>query len=222
MRWLLCAALAAVVPAHAIDADVVIPRSEGTVNFDGRIDEPMWRMAARLTHTSFTRWDADAYDTALMPFHLRFFHDGRMLYVALVSYDRDVEADATPENSDGLYSLSLATRAGKLRHYRLRWSENPTVADGEMRVPRRWGARLRGPFGAPSRAGGGYVFEFAIPLSDLGWKPGDTVPANIIVNDRNGKPGATYRTPGAEFRRYAWGSFDNENRAAYRTIKLAP
>ena len=87
---------------------------------------------------------------------------------------------------------------------------------------RKWSARLRGPFQQPTRAGGGYVFEFAIPLWTIGWKPGDTVPLNIIVNDHNGKPGAPYHSPGAEFARYAWGSFDNDRREAYRTLKLAP
>ena len=219
---LLCAALALISPMTAMGADVTAPRLNGAVTLDGRLEEPMWRTALRLPHTAFVRWVADTYVKDPTVFHLRFFHDGRTLYVALVSYDGYVEADADPDNSDGLYSLSLATRAGKLKHYRLRWSENPPLAGGEMLDSAEWGAHLRGPFEEPARPGGGYVFEFAIKLSAIGWKPGDTIPLNIIVNDHDGKPKAAYQTPGAEFARFAWGSFDNGNRAAYRALKLAP
>lgn len=91
-----------------------------------------------------------------------------------------------------------------------------------MLVPGKWGARLRGPYADTSRAGGGYVFEFSIPLAATGWKPGDTVPVNIIVHDHDGKPSAAYNTPGAEFARFAWGTLDNDNRNGYRTLKLTP
>ena len=222
-HWLLRAALLVLfAPLTAISADVTVPRLNGIVTLDGRLEEPMWRAATRLPHTAFTRWVADTYDKDPSAFHLRFFHDGKMLYVALVSYDRYVEADAVPENSDGLYSFSVITRAGKLQHYRLRWSANPPVAGGEMLASGKWGAHLRGPFADPSRPGGGYVFEFAIPLAVIGWRPGDTIPANIIVHDRDGKPSAPYNALGAEFARFAWGSLDNDNRASYRTLKLAP
>lgn len=221
-HWLLCAALAQIAPLTAVSADITAPRLNGTVTLDGRLEEPMWRAAARLSHTAFRRWIADTYDKDPAAFHLRFFHDGVMLYVALVSYDRYVESDAVPENSDGLYSFSVATPAGRLKHYRLRWSANPPVAADEMADSAEWGAHLRGPFEDPKRAGGGYVFEFAIRLSAIGWKPGDTIPLNIIVNDHDGKPRMSYRTPGAEFARFAWGSFDNGNRAGYCTLQLAP
>lgn len=221
-RWLLCAALAAVAPMSALSADISVPRLSGTVTLDGRLTEPMWRAAARLPYTEFKRWVADTYDRDPTSFHLRFFHDGVMLYVALVSYDRYVESDAVPVNSDGLYSFSVATPSGKLKHYRLRWSANPPVAADEMYDSGEWGARLRGPYEDPNRAGGGYVFEFAIRLSAIGWKPGDTIPLNIIVNDHDGKPRMPYRAPGAEFARFAWGSFDNTNRAGYRSLTLAP
>lgn len=220
IRFLATAALLA--PLTGMGADVTAPRLNGTVTLDGRLEEPVWRAAARLPHTAMTRWVADTYDKDATVFHFRFFHDGRSLYVALASYDRYVEADAAPENSDGLYSFSLATRAGKLQHYRLRWSANPPLAGGEMLDPGKWGARLRGPFADPTRPGGGYVFEFAIPLAAIGWKPGETVPVNIIVHDHDGKPGAPYNAPGAEFARFAWGSLDNDQRAGYRTLKLAP
>jgi hypothetical protein len=218
----LLVATALLAPLIGLGADVSAPRLAGAVTLDGRLEESMWRVAARLPHTAFTRWVADTYDQDPTLFHFRFFHDGRTLYVALVSYDRYVEADAAPENSDGLYSLSLATRAGTLQHYRLRWSTNPPLAGGEMLDPGKWGARLRGPFADVTRPGGGYVFEFAIPLAAIGWQPGDTVPVNIIVHDHDGKPGAPYHSPGAEFARFAWGSLDNENRASYRTLRLAP
>jgi hypothetical protein len=220
IRLLVAAALLA--PFAGMGADVTAPRLNGSVTLDGRLEEPMWRAAARLPHTAFTRWVADTYDQDPTVFHFRFFHDGRTLYVALVSYDRYVEADAAAENSDGLYSLSLATRAGRLQHYRLRWSANPPLAGGEMLDPGKWGARLRGPYADPSRPGGGYVFEFAIRLAAIGWRQGDSIPMNIIVHDHDGKPGARFNSPGAEFARFAWGSLDNENRGSYRTLRLAP
>lgn len=222
MKWLLCTALTAISSMNAMGADVSVPRLRGPVTFDGRLEEPMWRLAGRVPHTAFRRWVNDVYVKDPTAFHLRFFHDGHTLYVALASYDRYVEADASPENSDGLYSLSFATRTGKLRHYRLRWSTNPPQATGDLPESGEWGARLRGPFEDPTRPGGGYVFEFAIRLSAIGWRPGDTVPVNVIINDHDGKPRMSYRTPGAEFARFAWGSFDNSSRAAYRTLKLEP
>lgn len=217
-----CAVLMLIISVAAAGADLTVPRLNGTVTLDGRLEEPMWRNAARLPHTAFRRWVADTYDNDPTAFNLRFFHDGVKLYVAFVSYDRYVESDAVPENSDGLYSFSIATPSGKLKHYRLRWSANPPVAADEMYDSAEWGVHLRGPFENPKRQGGGYVFEFAIRLSAIGWKPGDTIPINIIVNDHDGAPRKSYRAPGAEFARFAWGSFDNSNLAGYRTIKLAP
>lgn len=220
-QLILCAALSLLIALPATAADILVPHLKGNVTLDGRLEEPMWRKAQRLPHSVFTRWIADTYDKDPSVFHLRFFHDGVTLFVALVSYDRYVEADIAAENSDGLYSFSIATRAGQLQHYRLRWSANPPIAGGEMLDPGKWGARLRGPYDNPERAGGGYVFEFAIPLAAIGWKPGDTVPINIIIHDHDGKPMAAYNTPGAEFARFSWGSLDNDNRASYRTIELA-
>lgn len=221
-HWLSCSVLSLLVPMTAMGADITAPRLDGNVILDGRLEEPMWRMAARLPYTAFTRWVANTYDKDPTVFHLRFFHDGHTLNVALVSYDRYVEADIAPVNSDGLYSFSVATRDGKLQHYRLRWSANPPQAGGEMLDPGKWGARLRGPFAETARPGGGYVFEFAIPLAAIGWQPGDTIPVNIIVHDHDGKPSAPYHTPGAEFARFAWGSLDNDKSASYRTLYLAP
>ena len=221
-QFFICITLALFAPLAAMAADISVPRLNGSVTLDGRLEEPMWREAQRLPHSAFTRWVADTYDKDPTDFHLRFFHDGHMLYVALVSYDRYVEADAAAENSDGLYSFSVATRDGKLQHYRLRWSANPPVAGGEMLDPGKWGARLRGPYADATRAGGGYVFEFAIPLDAIGWKPGDTIPVNIIVHDHDGKPSKPYNTAGAEFARFAWGSLDNDDRASYRTLRLMP
>jgi len=203
-------------------ADLVVPYLPGAVTLDGRLAEPQWRRAARITHASFTLWKADRYEKDPSEFVLRFFHDARRLYVALASYDRYVEPAAPPENSDGLYSFSVVTRAGAIQHYRLRWSANPPVPGGEMTSFGKWGARLRGPFADPRREGGGYVLEFAVPLAALGWKPGDTVPVDVIVQDHDGVPGARYNDPGVEFARFAWGSLDNEARAAFRTLKLAP
>ncbi len=222
MDRLVFVALAVATPIAASSADITAPRLNGNVVLDGRLEEPMWRRAVRLPSTAFSRWVADTYDKDPSSFHLRFFHDGVKLYVALASYDRYVESDALPENSDGLQSLSIATPSGRLKHYRLRWAANPPVPSDEMYDSGEWGARLRGPFEDSARPGGGYVFEFAIRLSAIGWKPGDTIPLNVIVNDHDGKPHASFRAPGAEFARFAWGSFDNGDGARYGTLKLAP
>ncbi len=202
-------------------ADISVPRLDGPLILDGRREEPQWRVAARLQYTEFTRWIADTYEIDPSAFQFRFFHDGRTLYVALVSYDRYIESDSAPENSDGLYSLSIQTRAGEIMHYRLRWAANPPVAGGDMLESAKWGARLRGPFQDAAHPGGGYIFEIAIPLSAIGWEPGDTVPVNIIVNDHDGGPGMSFRTQGVNFARFAWGSFENEDRVHYRTLMLA-
>lgn len=224
-RLLACTALAllaAAASAPAYSADLTVPRLAGAVTLDGRLQEPQWRQAAVLRDDVFSRWVADNYRQDPSAFALRLFHDGRNLYVALSSYDRFVEPDAQPENSDGLYSFSVVTRAGGVQHYRLRWSASPPAPGGEMAAPGKWGARLRGPFADPTRAGGGYVFEFAVPLSAIGRRAGDTVPINVIVLDHDGKPYARYNDAGVEFARFAFGSLDNENRAAYRKIRLAP
>ncbi len=206
----------------AAEGALTVPYLRGEVSLDGRLSELQWRNAARITHADFSLWKADKYETDPSELVVRFFHDGARLYIAVSSYDRFVEPASPPENSDGLYSFSVVTRDGALQHYRLRWSANPPLPGGEMISPGRWGARLRGPFGDASREGGGYVFEFAIPLAALGWKAGDSVPVNIIVQDHDGGPGLRYDAHGVEFARFSWGSLDNENRAAYRTLKLAP
>jgi hypothetical protein len=214
-----CGAGAQQAPARAV---LAVPYLRGAVSLDGRLTEPQWRSAARITRSDFLVWKVDRRQKDPAEIVLRLFHDGRDLYVALSSYDRFVEPATPPENSDGLYSFSVATRGGALQHYRLRWSGNPSVAGGEMLSPGRWGARLRGPFGDPHVEGGGYVLEFAIPLAAIGWRPGDTVPVNVIVLDHNGKPGGRYDEPGVEFSKLAWGSLDNEYRPGYRSLKLAP
>lgn len=217
-----CLALALLLPHISQGDELSIPRATGNVTLDGKLHEPAWRTALRLPHTAFSRWVADTYTKDPDVFHLRLFHDGKALHVALVSYDRHVEADQVPENSDGIYSFSIITRNGELQHYRLRWSANPPVAGGEMLEHGKWGARLRGPYNDASRTGGGYVFEFSIPLAATGWKPGDNIPINIIVHDHDGKPSQPYNAPGVEFARFSWGSLDNDNRSAYRTLKLMP
>jgi hypothetical protein len=226
MRRIACALFLLVVAdrggAQTPRADLEVPYLPGAVNLDGRLAETQWRGAARITHAQFGLWKPGRYEKDPSELVLRLFHDARHLYVALSSYDRFVEPATPPENSDGLYSFSVATRAGALQHYRLRWSANPPVAGGEMLSPGKWGARLRGPFGDPGREGGGYVLEFAVPLDAIGWKPGDLVPVNVIVQDHDGKPGGRYDEPGVEFARFYWGSLDNEARTAYRTLKLAP
>lgn len=225
---LVCALLLALVAGRgsaepaAARAALVVPYLRGPVTLDGRLAEPQWRRAARITQADFLVWKVDRDQKVPSEIVLRLFHDGSDLYVALSSYDRFVEPATPPENSDGLYSFSVMTRTGALQHYRLRWSANPPAAGGEMLSPGRWGARLRGPFGDPRREGGGYVLEFAIPLAATGWRPGDTVPVNVIVLDHNGRPGGRYDEAGVEFAKLAWGSLDNEARAGYRLLKLAP
>jgi hypothetical protein len=204
--------------AHGLE----VPFLRGEVTLDGRLQEPQWRVAARITQSDFGLWKADRYEKDPSELVVRFFHDGTSLYIAIASYDRFVQSATPPENSDGLYSFSIVTRAGAIQHYRLRWSADPPIAGGEMLFPGQWGARLRGPFNDAGREGGGYVLEFAVPLAAIGRKPGDLVPVNIIIQDIDGQPGAHYNDPGVEFARFFWGSLDNEARASFRLLRLAP
>lgn len=222
MKFFVYTLIAAVLPLVSGCADLSAPRLRGNISIDGRLNEPMWTKAARIENTQFNRWIDNTYDSDPSTLQMRFFHDGTMLYGALLSQDHYVEADANPENSDGLYSLSFLTHTGKVMHYRLRWSTNPPAAGGEMLVSGKWAAILLGPYNETKRAGNGYVYEFAIRLADLGWKPGDAVPLNIIINDRDGTPRTPYHSHGAEFARFSWGSFDNDKRDDYKTLKLAP
>jgi hypothetical protein len=215
------AAVLASTPTLAQDA-LAVPRLPGPVQLDGALEEPAWRQAARLTHADFSRWAANRYTHDPDEFTVRLFHDGATLFIAVASYDRYVEPGAAPENSDGLYSFSAIAADGKLQHYRLRWSANPPVAQGEMLDPGQWGARLRGPFADNTRPGGGYVLEFAILLNALGWRPGGNGRINIILQDHDGRAHAPYDDPTVHFARFAYGSLDNEARGAYRAVRLAP
>lgn len=216
-------AFAAVGAPRAVAQDVlIVPRLAGPVALDGVLDETAWRAAARLTHADFTRWVANRYTLDPDEFSVRLFHDGAALFVAVACYDRYVEPDARAENSDGLYAFSVITAGGQLQHYRLRWADNPPRAAGEMRDPGKWGARLRGPFADNSRAGGGYVLEFAIPLGAIGWHAGGDGRINIILQDHDGRPRAAHDDAAVHFARFAFGGLDNEVRDTYRAIKLAP
>jgi hypothetical protein len=198
-----------------------VPRLTGEITLDGRLAEMPWRGALRLPQSAFSRWVADRYTPDPEEFNLRLFHDGRRLYVALVSYDRQVQSDPNSENADGLYAISLVDGKGALQHYRLRWSTNPPVAGGQMLDSAKWGARLRGPYADPTHEGGGYVLEFAIPFTTTGWKPGSDVLVNVIVQDRDGKPDVPYNHPAAAFARFALGSLDNDDRTRYFRLRLA-
>lgn len=219
---LACCPVTAAAQLPGKPVELPVPLLRGEVALDGRLEESQWRRAARLTHADFEMWKADRYEKDPSELVVRFFHDATSLYVAISSYDRYVRGASPPENSDGLYSFSVVTRSGAIQHYRLRWSAMPPVAGGEMITPGKWGARLRGPLGDASREGGGYVLEFAVPLSAIGWKPGDRIPVNLIVQDIDGGPGSRYNDPGVEFARFFWGSLDNEARGSFRAIVLAP
>ena len=222
------AVLAALLPLLAgggtarAETALVIPHLAGPVLLDGALEEPAWRQAARLTRADFQRWVARRATRDPDEFSVRLFHDGRSLYVAVAFYDRYVEPAATPESADGLYAFSVLTADGRLKHYRLRWSANPPQPGGDMLDLKRFGARLRGPYADPSHPGGGYVFEFAIPLTSIGWRPGGTGRLNIILQDHDGMPGAPFDDMRVDFTRFAYGGFDNDTRAVYRTVRLAP
>lgn len=207
--------------AAAAEQPPLVPRLAGPVTLDGRLHEAQWRQALRIPQSAFSRWVADRYTPDTDEFALRLFHDGRRLYVALATYDGSVQSDPNPENADGLYAFSLISRAGALRHYRLRWSANPPVPDGQMIEDAKWGAHLRGPYADAAYAGGGYVLEFAIPFSATGWRAGESVRINVIVQDRDGKPDVPYNHPQAALARFALGSLDNDDRSRYFTLTLA-
>ena len=208
-------------PALAETAVPAVPRLTGEIRLDGRLSEAPWRSALRFPQSAFGRWVADRYTPDPEEFNLRLFHDGRYLYVALITYDRQVQSDPDPANADGLYAFSLVDRKGALQHYRLRWSANPAAPGGQMIEHAKWGARLRGLYADPGQDGAGYVLEFAIPFASTGWRPGDLVRLNVIIQDRDGRGDVAYNHPAAAFARFALGSLDNDDHSRYFTLRLA-
>ena len=85
-----------------------------------------------------------------------------------------------------------------------------------------WSARLRGPFNDTNREGGGYVLEFAVPFTTLGWQPGDTVKVNALIQDHDNNPGGAYNDPNTRFVRFALGHFDSDNSVGFYSVQLAP
>lgn len=200
----------------------VIPRVAGTVQIDGRLLEPGWKQALRFTHHDFSMWKRGSYGGDPSEFVLRLMHDGAALHVSLASYDGFVESAGVPEESDGLYAFSVESANGALKHYRLRWSENPPLPGGQMISEAKWAARLRGVFDEPRQEGGGYVLEFSIPLEKLGLRPGRDIAVNVIVQDHDGNPGDRNSAEETEFARFALGSFNNDDVANYFRLSLAP
>lgn len=204
------------------DIEGMIPRLSGPITIDGRLSEDAWRKSWRITHHAFTQWRPNKTPQPVDEFVLRLFHDGAFLYVALASYDRFVESAARAENADGIYALSLLDRDGHPHHFRLRWSTPTAEAGGELRNPKYYAARLRGPYAEPRRQGGGYVLEFAIPFETLNWKMGDTVALNLILHDHDGNPGGRYDDPDTVFTRFVFGSFNNDEPKNYHWLQLMP
>lgn len=208
---------------YAADSDGadIIPKLSNTVVLDGRLHEPQWRKAARITYHRFARWQPDSDDLPDDEFVLRLFHDGAHLYVALASYDAYVESAALDENADGLYALSLLARDQRVHHYRLRWGTPQGQPAGEM-LDIDWSARLRAPYNNADKQGGGYVLEFAIPFSILGWQAGDHVRINALVQDHDNNPGGAYNDVKTRFVRFALGHFDSDDAAGFYSMQLAP
>jgi hypothetical protein len=132
-----------------------------------------------------------------------------------------VESAAQAVNADGLYALSLLGQDQRIHHYRLRWTSPQAEPGGEM-LDIQWGARLRAPFNDLSYEGGGYVLEFAVPLSSLGWQAGDTIKLNVLIQDHDNNPGGAYNDPNTRFVRFALGHFDSDDSSGFYQLQLAP
>lgn len=201
---------------------VTAPGLDSNITLDGRLAESAWRRAAVLRSGVFQTWTQDEHLEDKSKFSIRLFHDGKQLYISLASYDRYVEPADSPEHADGLYAFTLVTANNELENYRLRWSANPPVAANELTVIGKWGARLRSVYAQTKTPGGGYVIELAIPLKDIGYKTGDDIPVNIIVQDHDHNPGGAYNAKKTEFTRFGWPGLDNDKREAFARLYLAP
>lgn len=196
------------------------PLLTGRVTLDGRLHETQWRQAAVLRSDVFRTWTEDEHLADRSKFSIRVFHDGTQLYVSLSSYDRYVEPADRPEDADGLYALTLVTKQGEFQNYRLRWSANPPVAANELTVIGKWGARLRAAYGETRFPGGGYVLELALPLSALGYRAGDHIPFNIIVQDHDHNPGGAITASQTEFTRSGWPGLDSDQPDGFAELVL--
>jgi len=197
-----------------------IPKLNGALTTDGKLHEPQWRDALRITYRQFSRWQPQADKLPDDEFVLRLFHDGSFLYVALASYDRYVESATQSVNADGLYALSLLGSDNRIHHFRLRWASAQADPSGEM-LDIQWGARLRGPFNDLSYEGGGYVLEFAVPFTTLSWQSGDAVNINVLIQDHDNNPGGAYNAPDTRFVRFALGHFDSDESTGFYPLQLA-
>lgn len=204
----------------AVKTEGVIPRLSGPITIDGRLNEPDWRKAWRVTQNAFTVWRANKTTQPADEFVLRMLHDGTNLYVSLASYDRFVEPAARAENADGIYALSLLDHDGHPHHYRLRWSTPTAEAGGELQNTKDFAARLRGPYAEPRRQGGGYVLELKIPIKTLGLLQAHKIALNVIINDHDDNPGGRYDDPATVFYRFAYGGFNNDEAKDYRWLQL--
>ena len=206
--------------SHSAELDA-IPKLTGTLTADGKLHEPQWRDALRITYHQFNRWQPQADKLPDDEFVLRIFHDGSFLYVALASYDRYVESATQSVNSDGLYALSLLGSDNRIHHFRLRWASIQAEPAGEM-LDIQWGARLRASFNDLSHEGGGYMLEFAVPFDTLGWQAGDNININVLIQDHDNNPGGAYNAPDTRFVRFALGHFDSDDSSGFYPLQLAP
>jgi Domain of unknown function (DUF5916)/Carbohydrate family 9 binding domain-like len=166
---------------NVVSYTVTIPRLEATVTIDGRLDEPVWREAARLT--DFHQYQPVDSRPAEEQTEVRIWYAPNAIYFGIIAHDREpasiraTVADRDNLDSDDRVTIYLDTFNDRRRAFF--FTVNPLGAQGD-------GVRSEGGFTAGSLTGGttdknpdylwqshgqvtdsGYVVEIRIPFKSL-------------------------------------------------------
>ena len=111
-----------------VATEVKVPRFEGEVRIDGRLDETVWKKAARLGPFMENDEGGEASEDT----HVRLFRDGQALYLGWEVADRDIEATMQERDSrfweEEVVEFFLTT--GPLeRYFELQWNPLGGVFD---------------------------------------------------------------------------------------------
>ena len=161
--------------AHESMAPATAIRRVGTVQVDGRLDEPAWQMATPIT--DFTQYDPNEGEPASERTEARFLVDEEALYVGLRMFDSDPagiqkQLARRDEGIDGdLVEIYLDSYHDHLNAYLFRLSPAGARRDATLGPnfnDASWDAVWEGKTSVDSL---GWIAEFRIPLSQLRFDP---------------------------------------------------
>jgi len=161
--------------AHESMAPATAIRRVGTVQVDGRLDEPAWQMATPIT--DFTQYDPNEGEPASERTEARFLVDDEALYVGLRMFDSDPagiqkQLARRDEGIDGdLVEIYLDSYHDHLNAYLFRLSPAGARRDATLGPnfnDASWDAVWEGKTSVDSL---GWIAEFRIPLSQLRFDP---------------------------------------------------